>query len=167
MRAANLMMSAFHLHPGAYEIRQGQSAFSAARLRGRGRQYIVDMPLNNIRTREELAEKASEPSPPQQERTPRRAFRPGNDKALRANPENAMALFIADNYELYWNTSAEEFIKKIGERYKRFWNAKRKSQAADLGLTPAQVAVIASIADEESSKADEKRQDMPPVPKPP
>ena len=116
MRAANLMMSAFHLRPGAYEIRQGQSAFSAARLLGRGRQYIVDMPLNNIRTREELAEKASSRLRLSKKELLDALSDPATTKPYGLTPENAMALFIADNYELYWNTSAEEFIKKIGER---------------------------------------------------
>ena len=38
----------------------------------------------------------------------------------------------------------------------RFWDKSRRSKAARLGLTPAEVATIASIVEEETAKTDEK-----------
>ncbi len=156
MRMAGMMRSAFHLRPGAYRLSPGQSAFSAARLLGRGQQYIVNISLNNIRTREELAGKVSRHLRFSQRELLDALADPKTTEPYGLTPENAMALFIADNYEVYWNTSARDFIKKIGKRYSSFWNEKRRVQARDLGLSPVQAAVIASIADEETNKKDEK-----------
>lgn len=156
LRASKMMMGAFHLRPGAYEITQGQSAFAAARVLGRGRQYIVELSLNNIRTLDELAEKTSRHLRFSKSELLEALADPATTKPYGLTPEDAMALFIADNYELYWNVNANDFIRKIGDRYERFWTGERRSQARALGLTPAQAATIASIADEESNKSDEK-----------
>ena len=34
----------------------------------------------------------------------------------------ALAMYIPNSYEFYWNTSAEKFRKKMLEEYKKFWN---------------------------------------------
>jgi UPF0755 protein len=40
--------------------------------------------------------------------------------------------------------------------YNDFWTSERKAKAEKLGLTPDQVEIIASITEEETSKADER-----------
>lgn len=156
IRAARLMLGAFHLRPGAYEIRKGDSPFTAARRLGRGRQLIVTLALNNIRTIDEFAEKTSG----MLKATPQEILQAISDKATLAayglTPESAMALVVADNYELYWNSDPETIIRKLGDRFESLWDDNRKKRAADLGLTPLEVETIASIADEETSKSDEK-----------
>jgi UPF0755 protein len=42
------------------------------------------------------------------------------------------------------------------KEYEKFWNAKRQDKAKALGLTPIQVAVLASIVQAETIKEDEK-----------
>ena len=156
MRAARLMGSAFRLRPGAWEIKSGERAFSAARIIGRGRQYIVNLPLNNIRTADELAARVASRMRMTADELLDRLDDPATLAPYGLTPADAMALFIADNYELYWVTSPEDFIGKIGERYRRFWTPERVRKASALGLTPAQAATLASIVDEETNKADEK-----------
>lgn len=71
-------------------------------------------------------------------------------------PKNAMALFIDDTYDVYWSAAPMEFIDKIGANYLAFWNDTRRQKAARLGLSPAEVMTVASIADEETNAASEK-----------
>lgn len=154
--AAKLMGPLFKLRPGAYLIPAGSSPFQTARLLGRGGRHIVTVSLNNIRTPEQLAERVAS-----QMNFSKEEFLAAlnNDELARTyglTRDNIMALFIADNYDFYWETSPENFIRKIGENYTRFWNEERRGKAARLGLSPAEISIIASIADEESNKGDEK-----------
>jgi UPF0755 protein len=70
-------------------------------------------------------------------------------------PHTALALFIPNTYELWWHSSAKTVVNRMGAEYKRFWNDTRRAQAQAQGLSPLEVAVLASIIDGETSKADE------------
>lgn len=72
------------------------------------------------------------------------------------NKETAMAIFIPNTYELYWNTSAENFLKKMLKENKRFWNEERLDKAQRIGLTPTEVYTLASIVNEETRVNSEK-----------
>lgn len=156
VRIARLMGNAFKLRHGAFEIAAGASPLQAARKIGRGARYIVTVSINNIRTPQQLADKVSDQLYFNAEDL-LKAMR--NEKLLSEfglDRNNVMSLFISDNYEFYWETNPEEFIQKMGENYLKFWNDERKKKASQLGLSPVDVEIIASIADEESNKADEK-----------
>ena len=70
--------------------------------------------------------------------------------------ENALTLFIPNTYEVYWNMSAEKFIERMLKEHKSFWNEKRLKQAEAIGLTPTEVATLASIVEEETAVNAEK-----------
>jgi UPF0755 protein len=72
------------------------------------------------------------------------------------NSENVFAMFIPNTYEVYWNTSAEKFRDKMIKEYRNFWTDERKAKAEQQGLTPVQVAILASIVHKESVKKDER-----------
>lgn len=69
---------------------------------------------------------------------------------------NVLSMFIPNSYEFYWNTSAEKFRDKMAKEYRKFWNAERLAKAENLGLTPLQVSVVASIVHKETVKKDER-----------
>lgn len=70
--------------------------------------------------------------------------------------KNALNLYIPNQYEFYWNTSAEEFRGRMKKEYDRFWNEKRRQRAEEIGLSPQQVTVLASIVQKETAKVDER-----------
>ena len=72
------------------------------------------------------------------------------------NKETAFTLFITDTYYFNWNTSAEQFVKRMYEESVRFWDADRRQKAKDINLTPDEVYTLASIVEEETIKSDEK-----------
>lgn len=72
------------------------------------------------------------------------------------NEENVLSMFIPNSYELYWNTSAEKFRDRMAKEYRKFWNDERLAKAEKLGLTPLEVATVASIVHKETVKADER-----------
>ncbi|MDR6300779.1 endolytic transglycosylase MltG [Mesonia maritima] len=71
--------------------------------------------------------------------------------------ENALAMYIPNQYEFYWNTSAEEFQERMLKEYNRFWNENRTKKAEKLNLNPKSVNVLASIVQKETAKIDERK----------
>lgn len=68
----------------------------------------------------------------------------------------ALAMYIPNTYEFYWNSSAETFRDKMNTEYDRFWNEARMSKATALGLDKIQVTSLASIVQKETAKTDER-----------
>lgn len=64
--------------------------------------------------------------------------------------ENIYTMFIPNSYEMFWNTSAEDFFIRMNKEYKTFWNEDRLKKAEALNFTPQQVTVLASIVDAEA-----------------
>ncbi|MCG9970250.1 endolytic transglycosylase MltG [Christiangramia crocea] len=69
---------------------------------------------------------------------------------------NALGMYIPNQYEFYWNTSAEEFRERMIKEYERFWNESRLKKAEEIGLTPYEVITLASIVQKETAKVDER-----------
>lgn len=65
-------------------------------------------------------------------------------------------LFIPNTYEVYWNISLDKLMQRMQMEHDAFWTPERRSKAQDAGLTPNQVAILASIVDEETNDLDEK-----------
>ena len=73
----------------------------------------------------------------------------------KANKETLLTKIVPDTYEMYWNISAEQFIKRMQEEYNRYWTEGLISQANDQGLTPDEVMILASIVEKETNNARE------------
>lgn len=141
---------------GAYEIPEGTSPASAAKILARGAQEQVTLTINGVREFLPFADRIA------------RKFDFTGDDLRRAltdselmskyglTTEQAPALFLNDTYYLYWTDTPEDVIRKVGENYNRVWNEERRRKAAALGLSPAEVMVIASIVDEETNQISEK-----------
>lgn len=71
-------------------------------------------------------------------------------------PETALAMYLPNSYEFFWNTSAEKFRTKLLKSYNSFWNAKRTAQAQKIGLSPVEVSILAAIVQEESKQKSEQ-----------
>lgn len=69
---------------------------------------------------------------------------------------NALGMYIPNKYEFFWNTSAEEFRSRMMEENTRFWNEERIARAEEIGLSPQEVMVVASIVQKETAKVDER-----------
>ena len=67
------------------------------------------------------------------------------------------ALFIPNTYSIYWNTDVKAFIKSMVKEHANFWKQKdRQGKAKSMGMTPIEIATLASIIDEETSNNGEK-----------
>ena len=70
-------------------------------------------------------------------------------------PETAVCLFIPNTYEVYWTMSADQLFARMYKEYQRFWNEERRAKAKTIGLTPVEVATLASIVASETNKTSE------------
>ena len=66
-------------------------------------------------------------------------------------------MYIPNQYEIYWNTSPENFRKRMLNQYNKFWNKSRLDKASKLDLSEDQVITLASIVQKETSKKHEKQ----------
>jgi len=142
--------------PGRYLLTKNSSNFKLFKMLIKGRQSPLKLTFNNIRLKEDLAEKVGA----------KLAF--GNEGMLKILNDNAlankygldtatiMALFIPNTYELYWTIKPEEFVEKMNKEYQSFWNTERKAKANALKLTTTEISILASIVEEETKENEEK-----------
>lgn len=71
--------------------------------------------------------------------------------------QNALSMYLPNSYEVYWNTSANNFRNKMFSEYKRFWSQNKINKAKQLGLEPQQVIALAAIVQKETAKVDERK----------
>ena len=65
-------------------------------------------------------------------------------------------LFVPNTYEVYWNVSLDALMKRMQKEHDNYWNNDRRKKAEVQGLTPNEVATLASIIDEETANNAEK-----------
>ena len=156
MRLMNMRRVDYSKRHGMYEVPQGSNAIAVARKIGAGGQTPVRLTVNGFRSLDLLASRISA----KLEFPADSLLLLLNDREVMSRyglrPEQALALFVDDTYEVYWTSSPREVIDKIGKNYLSLWNQERRDKAAALGLSPAEVMTVASIADEETNDPDEK-----------
>ena len=127
-------------------------------LRG-GQQSAVKVVLNNCRMSENVAAKAANFIAPDslslwqlfQDETYIEQL--GN-----YTPETLISLFIPNTYELYWNTTAEEFMERMKKEHEKFWAKEgRKDKLAARKMSKAEVYTLASIVEKETLQNSEKK----------
>lgn len=145
----------YHTRKGYYELKGSTSIYRAARKLAAGSQTPITFTFNNLRTKEQLVERIDET-----------LYMPAdsieallNDKELCSqygfNTTTIIAMFLPDSYEFYWTVSPERFMERMHQYYEQFWNDERMKKAQRIGLTPIEVATLASIVEEETAKSDE------------
>lgn len=141
---------------GAYLVEAGMSPFDAMRRITSGPQQPLTITINGFRLLPVLEEKVASRFDFTQDSIAAALSDPALLKDYDLTPEKALALFINDSYEFYWDASPVDVVKKVGTHYNDVWTSERKAKAQALGLTPADIMILASIVDEESNKLDEK-----------
>ena len=72
------------------------------------------------------------------------------------NEQNVLSIFIPNSYNIYWNSTPEDFRDRMLAEYNKFWNEERSKKAEELGLTKLEVITLASIVQIESRRNDER-----------
>ncbi|MDE5586604.1 MAG: endolytic transglycosylase MltG [Muribaculaceae bacterium] len=141
---------------GAYLIEAGMSPLTAMRRLTSGPQEPLTITINGFRLLPVLEEKVAARFDFDKDSIASVLADPTVMEEYGLTPEQALALFINDSYQFFWNASPAEVVAKVGDHYRDVWTPGRRAKAEALGLKPADVMIIASIVDEESNKLDEK-----------
>ncbi len=139
---------------GYYAVDSGLRAFDLARRMAMGRQTPLRVTFNNLRTFGQLNGVLSRRLEADSAR-----FAAGADSVLAPRgftPEEYAAAVLPDTYEFYWTASPEHVFEVLADHRTGFWTPERLAKAQALGLSPEQVATVASIVEEETNKADER-----------
>ena len=141
---------------GKYDISDCRTNLDLVRLLRRGQHYPVKFTFNNVRTVDQLVERVGH----------KFFFEPeelfvllhdGNYmQKFGLSDTTAVCLFVPNTYDIYYDITAEDFLNRMNDYYGQFWDEKRKQDAEAIGLTPVQVATLASIVEEENMRPSEK-----------
>jgi UPF0755 protein len=144
------------IKPGRFIINKDFSYNALINLLRAGRQTPVRVTFNNIRYLNQLAGKIGKQIEADSLSIINFLSDDNNYRSDGFTNSNIIALFIPDSYEFYWNTAAGEFYSRMLKEYRKFWNEERLIKAKEKNLDPIEVAILASIIDDEVAKADEK-----------
>jgi len=144
-------LSAAH---GAYLIKPGNKEYDIVQRLRHGQQTPVKVTFNNIRTMEQLADKIAT-----QLELSTDDFLAACDSILPTmgfKKNQFPAAFFPDTYEFYWTNKPSRVVERLSEYRNQYWNDERRAKARSMGLSPVDVATIASIVEEETAKRDER-----------
>ena len=144
------------IKPGRYEVKNGMSIFNLVRMLRNGRQSPVRLVINKIRTKEDIAAFIGKKF--ECDSLAAITFFNSNDslKPFNFDTNTVVSAIIPNTYIYKWNTSFPKLFQRLYAEHNKFWNDKRKNEAAVLGLNPAEVYTLASIVEEETVKEDDK-----------
>ena len=150
-RVAAMKMGYIHkVKPGKYRLKEGMSNRRLINMLKSGNQEPVNLYFQNIRTKEEFAGFVAKKLELDSLSLIHLLDSAGFVKTYGFNTDNVYSVFIPNSYELYWNTDAKQFFERMNKEYQRFWTEKRRARAEEIGLTPVEVSVLASIVDSEA-----------------
>ena len=141
---------------GRYQVKSGTSIFRLLRMLRSGNQAPVNLVINKLRLKEDLAQKIAanfecDSASIMEVLTDVKTLQKFN-----VNDNTLMTVVIPNTYSILWNTSAKKIIDKLYSEKEKFWNAERLNRAKDLNLTLEQVYTMASIVEEETNKEQDK-----------
>jgi UPF0755 protein len=145
-----------HIKAGKYSISNGMNNNELINLLRSGNQEPVKLRFNNIRLKEDLAERVAKQININKDDFLEKLNDSNYTKTLGFIPENITCMFLPNTYFINWNTNAEQFISRMHYEYEQFWTEEKKAKAAQMELSPIQVSILASIVEKETQKNDEK-----------
>lgn len=144
-----------NMKTGRYAVSPGMSNLELLNDLRRGHQVATRLTFNNIRFKDDLVERLDEQLMLDKEDLLVLLNDSAYCDSLGFTTETILSMFIPNTYEVYWNIPAEKLMQRMNREYKVFWTEARLEKAKAIDLTPAEVAILASIVEEETAAADE------------
>ncbi len=141
--------------PGRFVLKANMTNLQAIRLLRLGKQEPVRITFNNVRLLSDLSEKITANLSMRADEFEAAAVKFSMHNNYGFNKDNLMCMFIPNTYEVYYNILPDALLERMYDEYLIFWNDERKAKAAQLGLTPVEVSILASIVQAETVKQDE------------
>lgn len=144
-----------NMKTGRYAVSPGMSNLELLNDLRRGHQVAIRLTFNNIRFKEDLAERLDEQLMLDKEELLSLLNDSAYCDSLGFTTKTITSLFIPNTYEVYWNIPTDKLMQRMKREYKVFWTDARLEKAKAIGLSPIEVATLASIVEEETAASDE------------
>lgn len=145
-----------NIRTGRYAIEPGEGVAVTFRRLKNGLQTPVNLTIPSVRTVERLSAQLSEKLMIDSATICKALKDEKTCKELGFDTTTVICMFIPNTYDIYWNTSAENLLKRMKKEYSRFWDEERMARAANIGMSPTEIMTLASIVDEETANDQEK-----------
>lgn len=152
---ASVMKYPDNIKAGRYKITPEISYLNVVRLLRSGNQSAVKLTFNNIRYKQNFAERIGEQLMFDKDSLLKKLNDNETVSYYDFDTTTITCMFIPNTYEFYWDTSMDHFLNKMKKEYDSFWNDDRKNKASGKNLTPIEVSILASIVEEETAKKAE------------
>lgn len=145
-----------NIHTGRYAIAPDEGALVTFRHLKNGVQSPISLTIPEARTMERLAELLSRKL--MLDSTSIASALKNQDFCSKYGYDTTTiaAIFIPNTYNIYWNISIDNLLKRMKKEHNSFWNAERLKKAEAMDMNTTEVATMASIVDEETANNGEK-----------
>lgn len=141
--------------PGLYLIEPDMTNVQVIRMLRSGDQTEVNVTFNNARLLADLPEKLTRNLEMTEEQLAALILNDSIQQSLGFDSLNFIGMFIPNTYKMWWNTTPDKLLGRLKKEYDKFWSAERLAKAEEMGLTPKEVSVLASIVQAETIQSDE------------
>jgi len=145
-----------HVRAGKYKLIEGEDNNRLVNILRSGMQEPVRVSFQTARTPAELAGRIGRQIEADSAALMRLFTNASYLHNFGLDPDNIFALFIPDTYQFFWNTSAEQFLRRMRLEQQDFWTPTRRKFLDSLGMTIPQAVTLASIIEKETNKDQEK-----------
>ena len=156
IKVANREQLPSHIHPGRYVLDSLATNIQTVRNIKYGYQTPLMLPLSGrIRHAKNLAAKLGKRMMADSAAF-MEAFTDNQYlQTLGTDTANVLSLVIPDSYEFYWTATPKDFLERMKKEYDKFWTEERLQKAKNIGLSPKDVSILASIVYGESNYVPE------------
>ena len=120
------------IRTGRYAVTPEMSVYDLIKDLRSGHQAPVKLKFNNIRTKEDLAQRISEQLMINKETLLTTLEDSTKCKELGFNPQTVVAMFIPNTYEYYWDVTIDNFLQRMKKEYEKFWTNDRLEKAKEI-----------------------------------
>lgn len=140
------------VRPGRYRIKRGTSLNDLVNMLRNGEQEPVNVTFTNIAHLPALAGRVSQYLEADSAKFLRAFEEPEIQRSVALNSQTFISMFIPNTYQFWWTTTPEQFIARMRKEHESFWTEERVAKAKVRGLTPTEVATLASIVQAETMR---------------
>ncbi len=145
------------IKPGKYEVKKGQSLWSIARMLKNGRLAQINLVINKLRTKEDLAKLISKNFSPDSASVMQYLNSNDSLEKFGVDTSTVFTMIIPDTYTFYWNTGLNKIFRKLSDSKNAFWQKNdRLAKAESIQFSPGQAYILASIVEEETNYDSDK-----------
>lgn len=111
---------------------------------GRGKEE-VKVQFNQIRTKEDLAGRLAKNIEADSTSVAKWLNNSDSIAKFGFNKHTIISMFIPNTYNMDWNTSTHQLMKRMAKEFKAFWTPERLAKAKSMKMTQSEIVTLASI----------------------